>query len=234
MVATVELPRVSAGLFGADGVGKSPKLQAKKSPKLQGKRPHDDVTLLGAMDMALPAAARRKGDGGDGGGVGVGVADAGEMPSFGQQLAAMGAAAPAADGAAGGKGKKPTAASQVALLVQALQNGDAAMLDQVRARERGRGVWLPAAMRTLLRRRTRRPVARGCRTRPCHARPWRAAVTARARAAVRRAPTPTTRPSPATSSAPSPVPSSGPPRPLPGPSLVSRPPPARRHGRRRL
>ena len=31
----------------------------------------------------------------------------------------------------GGKGKRPTAASQVALLVQALQNGDAAMLDQV-------------------------------------------------------------------------------------------------------
>ena len=69
------------------------------------------------MDMALPAAARRKGDERNGSV----LADAGavgEMPSFGQRLKAMEAARPdggASAGGGGSNGKKPTAASQVAL-----------------------------------------------------------------------------------------------------------------------
>jgi len=130
-VPTVELARAAGGLFDS----KSPKLSAKKSPKLQGKRAHDDVQLLGAMDMALPAAARRKGEHGELAAATTMLASedgaaGGEMPSFGQRLSAMEAATPHEQG---GKTKRPTTASQVALLVQALQNGDAAMLDQALA-----------------------------------------------------------------------------------------------------
>ena len=57
---------------------------------------------------------------------------AAEMPSFGQRLLAMEAAGSSTEGKHA-KGKRPTAATQVALLVQALQNGDAAMLDQALA-----------------------------------------------------------------------------------------------------
>ena len=83
------------------------------------------------MDMVLPAAARRKGDHGDASAASGGLAaedgTGGEVPTFGQQLTAM---AGSAEGRPA-KGKRPSAASQVALLVQALQNSDAAMLDQV-------------------------------------------------------------------------------------------------------
>ena len=69
------------------------------------------------------------------------LSEAGSRPSFGDRLAGMGAdsrPAMAAGGEGGGGGggggaegrRKPTASSQVALLVQALQNGDSVMLDQ--------------------------------------------------------------------------------------------------------
>ena len=62
----------------------------------------------------------------------------GGLPTFGQRLAALEAGAPNGDasglGANGGARiatkRQPTTASQVSLLVQALQNGDAAMLDE--------------------------------------------------------------------------------------------------------
>ena len=60
--------------------------------------------------------------------------EVGGLPSFGQRLAAMElGGGESASGAAGGSvtKRKPTAASQVALLVQALQNGDHGMIDEV-------------------------------------------------------------------------------------------------------
>ena len=196
---SVELPRVSSGLF-------NPSEALPKSPKMKDKRTRDlgAVQLLGAMDMALPAASRRKGEPGsepiNGGSLLVEDSGSGgttqyhpsllgtlasnqlqfqpqhwpqhmqirtdlgrgflpsyheippllsrassllvtnvtnrfwfaciaEMPSFGQRLSAMEAAGSSTEGV-GGKAKRPTAATQVAFLVQALQNGDAAMLDQ--------------------------------------------------------------------------------------------------------
>lgn len=60
--------------------------------------------------------------------------DVGGLPTFGQRLRAMEAVAPMEEAAKVQSGsaakRKPTAASQVSLLVQALQNGDAAMLDE--------------------------------------------------------------------------------------------------------
>ena len=64
--------------------------------------------------------------------------EVGGMPTFGQRLAAMehersmasSSSAAALPGGAGVALRKPSAASQVTLLVQALQNGDAGMLDE--------------------------------------------------------------------------------------------------------
>ena len=64
-------------------------------------------------------------DGEDGEGEEVVAEEIGGQPSNGQSLAAMEAAAEEATGGAPAPKRKPTAASQVALLVQALQNGDA-------------------------------------------------------------------------------------------------------------
>ncbi|KAL3910803.1 MAG: hypothetical protein SGPRY_008922, partial [Prymnesium sp.] len=129
-VSTVELARASGGLFD---LSKSPKVQGKKSPK-QAKRPHDDVQQLGAMDMMLPSAARRKGENGDATANSSfeNGAPGGEMPSFGQRLAAMESAA-SRSVSTNSKAKRPTTGTQVATLVQALQSGDATMLDQALA-----------------------------------------------------------------------------------------------------
>lgn len=151
MIKHIELPRLTDGLLAPPGG--SAKKSGKRlreggavgSPNFSPK-----VQQLAAMDMALPSQARfvldaptakqaahdkavaEEATSADP----AAPADAGV--SFGRQLAELdqeppGSAVAAQAAAARGVGgaRKPSAASQVALLVQALQNGDADMLDQV-------------------------------------------------------------------------------------------------------
>ena len=143
MIKHIELPRMTDGLLAPPGgsAKKSGKRLreggAVSSPNFSPK-----VQQLASMDMALPSQARFVLDAPAAKGApaqdkaaeeesSATPADAGA--TFGRQLAEMdqGAPAVAAQAVRAGGARKPSAASQVALLVQALQNGDADMLDQV-------------------------------------------------------------------------------------------------------
>ena len=155
MIKHIELPRLTDGLLAPPGG--SAKKSGKRlreggavgSPNFSPK-----VQQLATVDMALPSQARFVLDAPtastphdemaaeDTSVASAKFPDAG-APSFGRRLAGMGEGASAGvvaaqAAAAGGRGggdaagkRKPSAASQVALLIQALQNGDADMLDQV-------------------------------------------------------------------------------------------------------
>jgi len=147
---TVSLPRVGNGLLAAAAdLGPDGKARAKRGRT-------EPPQQLGAMDMALPSgmSARQRVVAEDdnlpllpaaataalaaqqteaAAAAAAEVAAAGESASFGERLAGMGGGGEEAVGPAKGPGdrqRKPTASSQVSLLVQALQNGDHVMLDQ--------------------------------------------------------------------------------------------------------
>jgi len=152
MIKHIELPRLTDGLLAPPGgcARKSGKRfregGAVGSPNFSPK-----VQQLATMEMMLPSQARfvldapstntanDKAAAEETTAASTMLTDAG-APSFGRQLAEMDEGAPASVVAAergrggldaGGGNRKPSAASQVALLIQALQNGDADMLDQV-------------------------------------------------------------------------------------------------------
>ncbi len=137
LLESIAIRRSTAGILAADANGAAADEGDGKRRKKGEARPV--VTTLGAMDMALPTAAATRTEG-----AAPPESEAPALPSaptFGDRLAAMQdgsspipvhSAAALATQTAGApeKSRKPTAASQVSLLVQALQNSDSAMLDQ--------------------------------------------------------------------------------------------------------
>jgi hypothetical protein len=113
---------------GAEGVGSAPD---------DDKDEEDGAAAVPAAAAGPHAEGAAPNEGEEGEGEEVSL-EIGGLPTFGQRLAALEAGAPNGDasglGANGGARiatkRQPTTASQVSLLVQALQNGDAAMLDE--------------------------------------------------------------------------------------------------------
>ena len=111
---------------GAEGVGSAPDDDKDEEESAA-------AALATAASPADKGAAPNEGEEGEEVSL-----DIGGLPTFGQRLAALEAGAPNGDasglGANGGARnaakRQPTTASQVSLLVQSLQNGDAAMLDE--------------------------------------------------------------------------------------------------------
>ena len=105
----------------------APKTKAEKKAAAAAKKAAAAAAAAGGDD-----GAAEEGDDDDGEEVREEVisSEVGGVPTFGQRLAAMEHVGGGDDAGGANSKRRPTAASQVAMLVQALQNGDAGMLDE--------------------------------------------------------------------------------------------------------